>query len=276
MRFSIMLLLILSCGKALPNGDTLTYYKENIYRFYDILFGKEENTVFSLVEIFGDHILEQEEFLFYSLCQKERTELECRDLGRRSLIDEQKEHPSVILSEYIKNAALFKSNYTYEHIIECVKDSRLGHDGNPSGYFLDVEFDKSFKVYFGINGYKKEEPFIGIFFSSGIYSSILYDSSFISYEMRLGVINDSDGYTNMRAGKGTNHKVIEKILETDIFDYYPTNESNWWKVKNLTTCNEGYVHNSRIKPVNLLDKGTSKIIAEKAKARYEYPRPCSN
>ncbi len=64
-----------------------------------------------------------------------------------------------------------------------------------------------------------------------------------SYEK--AVINDPDGYTNVREGKSVNYDVIAKIYENEVFYAYPSNTSNWYPVitKNGT---KGYVHNSRI------------------------------
>lgn len=62
---------------------------------------------------------------------------------------------------------------------------------------------------------------------------------------KKAVINDPDGYTNVREGKSVNYDVIAKIYENEVFYTYPSNSSNWYPVitKNGT---KGYVHNSRI------------------------------
>ena len=62
---------------------------------------------------------------------------------------------------------------------------------------------------------------------------------------KKAVINDPDGYTNVREGKSVNYDVIAKIYENEVFYAYPSNTSNWYPVitKNGT---KGYVHNSRI------------------------------
>lgn len=62
---------------------------------------------------------------------------------------------------------------------------------------------------------------------------------------KKAVINDPDGYTNVREGKSVNYGVIAKIYENEVFYAYPSTTSNWYPVitKNGT---KGYVHNSRI------------------------------
>lgn len=68
-----------------------------------------------------------------------------------------------------------------------------------------------------------------------------------------GLINDPDGYTNIREGKSSSTKIIGRILEEQEFLYYSDDSSNWWKVEieleNKSTI-IGYIHNSRIKPVS--------------------------
>lgn len=66
----------------------------------------------------------------------------------------------------------------------------------------------------------------------------------------LGIINDPDGYTHIREGKGTSFNVIGRITEGQQFKYFP-DETNWWKIETIVSFGEpvtGYVHKSRIQP----------------------------
>ena len=62
-----------------------------------------------------------------------------------------------------------------------------------------------------------------------------------------GVINDPDGYTNLRDGKGTSAKVIKKIKEGEKFAI-ETNTGDWWSVVTEDGIN-GWIHSSRIKVI---------------------------
>jgi hypothetical protein len=66
---------------------------------------------------------------------------------------------------------------------------------------------------------------------------------------KKAVINDPDGYTNIRDGRSVNYNIVARIYENEIFYAYPSNTSNWYPVitKNGT---QGYVHNSRISFLN--------------------------
>ncbi|GGX35570.1 SH3 domain-containing protein [Aquimarina muelleri] len=59
-----------------------------------------------------------------------------------------------------------------------------------------------------------------------------------------GVINDPDGYTNLRDGKGTSAKVIKKIKEGEKFGI-ETNTGEWWIVV-TEDGTRGRIHSSRI------------------------------
>lgn len=58
------------------------------------------------------------------------------------------------------------------------------------------------------------------------------------------VINDPDGYTNVREGKGTNYKVIYRLKENETFNVF-LNSENWWKVK-LKNGNTGFIYFDRV------------------------------
>ncbi|WP_438710540.1 SH3 domain-containing protein [Aquimarina muelleri] len=59
-----------------------------------------------------------------------------------------------------------------------------------------------------------------------------------------GVINDPDGYTNLRDGKGTSAKVIKKIKEGEKFGI-ETNTGEWWIVV-TEDGTRGRIHSSRV------------------------------
>jgi uncharacterized protein YgiM (DUF1202 family) len=60
------------------------------------------------------------------------------------------------------------------------------------------------------------------------------------------VINDPDGYTNVRFGQGTSYEIIARINEGEVFYTIPQGNSNWWPVRTFEG-KYGYVHRSRIK-----------------------------
>lgn len=62
------------------------------------------------------------------------------------------------------------------------------------------------------------------------------------------VIDDSDGYTNVRSGQSIQHSIIARVVEGEIF-YTTPQKSDWWPVR--TKNNKfGYMHRSRIRLQN--------------------------
>src|SRR6056297_1926778 len=61
----------------------------------------------------------------------------------------------------------------------------------------------------------------------------------------LGVIDDPDGYTNIRAGKSIKANIIGKMEDGEIFEFTKS-LGNWYKI-NTNYGIEGFMHKSRIK-----------------------------
>lgn len=71
------------------------------------------------------------------------------------------------------------------------------------------------------------------------------------------VINDPDGFTNVREGQNGQSKIVGKIYNGDVF-YYEKTSSDWWEVYLKDDNNMmGYMHKSRIKDVDSSDDYSS-------------------
>lgn len=57
------------------------------------------------------------------------------------------------------------------------------------------------------------------------------------------IINDSDGYTNVRSGPGSKYKIIGRIYEGNMFFALPTGDQ-WWRVEEGDL--KGWMHRSRV------------------------------
>jgi energy-coupling factor transporter transmembrane protein EcfT len=65
---------------------------------------------------------------------------------------------------------------------------------------------------------------------------------------KLAVINDPDGYTNIRSSQGTNYNILGIIREGEQF-YVRTTSGDWWQIKSQNGI-IGYMHKSRIQIIN--------------------------
>ena len=70
-----------------------------------------------------------------------------------------------------------------------------------------------------------------------------------SPQKRIAVINDPDGYTNVRSGMSTKSEIIDRLYEGEHYEVYPTSKTNWWRVKTQNYV-KGYVHKSRIRIID--------------------------
>ena len=63
---------------------------------------------------------------------------------------------------------------------------------------------------------------------------------------RAGVINDPDGFVNLRAGKSADAAVIATVKTGEPFTFECENDAEWCKVT-LTSGKSGWMHLSRIR-----------------------------
>jgi hypothetical protein len=62
----------------------------------------------------------------------------------------------------------------------------------------------------------------------------------------MAIIDDPDGYTNVRAGEGTDHDVVTTVREGEVFYVIPQGgDQNWWPVR-TASGHSGFMHRSRI------------------------------
>ena len=86
-----------------------------------------------------------------------------------------------------------------------------------------------------------------LFFTSITLLSMVVNGQAGNY--KKAVINDPDGYTNVREGKSKNYNIVDRIYENEVFYASPSSSSNWYAVI-LQNGTKGYVHNSRISFIN--------------------------
>jgi|GEM_PF-4645642 len=88
------------------------------------------------------------------------------------------------------------------------------------------------------------------------YILLVYITTSISLtafsQTKLGIINDPDGYTNLRNIPSNKSEIVAKIIEGEFFYFRPT-QDNWWFIKRCDGT-EGYMHKSRIKEIDNYSK----------------------
>jgi hypothetical protein len=66
------------------------------------------------------------------------------------------------------------------------------------------------------------------------------------FEGQPAVINDPDGYTNIRSGEGANYNILGVVYEGEVFYAIRNNNNDWWRIKTKNGI-IGYMHKSRIR-----------------------------
>lgn len=61
-----------------------------------------------------------------------------------------------------------------------------------------------------------------------------------------GVINDPDGFTNIRSAGRNDAAVVARVKSEEVFEFEPAEDSEWWKVT-LKSGKSGWMHRSRIR-----------------------------
>lgn len=238
-------------------------YKEFIRKFYYHLLEDNKVTVNEATDLFGSNALEDESFIFNAICDSDPNQKICSE---RSIYGhEWGDITSVFFSELKKNKNRFTQGYEeqIDSIIQCC--AKVYDEGSKGSIIIDVHFPNGKTIYFLLNRYPDEPIYIGnLYFENGIY---IYNSLYAKYITnseeidtstkylkRLAIINDSDGYTNVRKEEGQNAEVIGKIQNDQLFYYTPNDDSSWWRVQSIKGSLQGYMHYSRIKPYGELPR----------------------
>lgn len=124
----------------------------------------------------------------------------------------------------------------------------LGFDGKEN---IDVQNDKSYLLLNNI--YTSHKELLKEFEKNKYYGygnlekySKIYNLIQVDHqESSSAIIQDSDGYTNLRKYKNTSSEIIQKIKTGEKIEVLDKN-GDWWLIKTNAGTN-GYVHKSRIK-----------------------------
>lgn len=263
------------CSSQGINTDNASdHYKSMIYRFYDLLGSRDVVYIDEATEIFGKHILETEILIFKEYYSEDSLKL---DEFESSIYSIGNVTESLLFNMFKKKKETFTFGLSRESVFEIIKQAKVVYDLNRAFVLVILYFPEDQPIYFAVNKDMNETPSITIFLPNGNWMySILDLPEVYTYQLNvLGQIYDMDGYTNLRDGLSAQNRIIRKIFDGQLFFYWPTNQSDWWKVKTLDTCEVGYMHKSRIMPFNILVEGTiSTDLQRQVEMAYGYDRSC--
>ncbi|WP_052705361.1 SH3 domain-containing protein [Flavobacterium sp. 316] len=131
--------------------------------------------------------------------------------------------------------------YIYNSLINCKYDDEgvyigeFGVNGLIDDYFREhPEYLERLKEnnYYGLEKLK--------YYATVIFTTE-HDDVLVDY-----IVNDTDGYTNLREEKNTSSKILEKI-KTGEYVGVLDKSGDWWFVKTYRGKNKGYIHKSKLK-----------------------------
>ena len=137
-------------------------------------------------------------------------------------------------------------NLRLETILQLVDRADMYNDGYLFGVILELRLPTQYSIYFEIDSdipglieriYKRDAIALC---SSG-------SDTYVEQLFRPGMINDKDGYTNIRKEQSQNSQVVYKMKRNDLFFYSPIGGSDWYPIsKDDGGKIIGFIHKSRI------------------------------
>ena len=127
---------------------------------------------------------------------------------------------------------------------EIIRKAPVSRDGLWMDSLVEIKLSDKKTIYFQI--YLDQPSSIDhIWLSDGI--DFLSDKEYKEYFRRPGIINDTDGYTNIREQPNAKSKIVRRILKNELFFFMPVSDSDWYRVySNESSSSIGYIHKNKI------------------------------
>lgn len=218
-------------------------YVDFINEFFNYLYLKPKVTVKEAETLLGENgVMEFEEYLFEKQCANGKQDsVACNNEFER--IYSKGNTPTSLLFGKIKQELLSEIKIN-DHLPQIVCSPILLTNDR---VVFKVSLDRNKFIYITLNSYSDENIYItNIYLANGssIYNKIDTD---INYYLELpGIINDKDGYVNIRESPNAKAKIVGTIKVGERFYYIPYN-SSWVKVKMSHSNLGGYIYYNRIK-----------------------------
>ena len=160
-------------------------------------------------------------------------------------------HSDTMESQIFLRMKTYKEQLTqglnYVNICKQIELSPVYNEGTEFSTLLELKLSEKDIIFFEIN---KDTPkqIQYIWLSSGeSLGDLVQGNKNIEKLKRPGIINDPDGYTNVRGKPNKHSQITGKFIKDEVFYYTPTNDNDWWSVyKEDGEKQIGYIHKSRI------------------------------
>lgn len=158
---------------------------------------------------------------------------------------------SVVIEKIRQHTNELTYGLNYESICKIIDKSKIIDEKIQFAIVLELEFPNNIKLYFEMND---DSPISiqNIWLPTGkvfSYEIIEKESTTDYMYLRPGLINDKDGFVNIRKESNAKSKIVGKLSLNELFFYSPNSFENWWPVfrnDNSSVKPIGYIHKSRI------------------------------
>ena len=227
-KLTIFLLFLTTLGYAQNDRQDKydIHYRQLVKDFYRQLF-KESVTVKELADIwvFGEYE--------YSELKKQQ-----------SVNDTEKSE----LMKSVKNKYFdeLTNKLTINEIVKLIDISELSTDGYDFGIILELPLSKNYSVFFELDA-DIPGKIEGIYLMDAIDIGGKEKDYPKEQLFRPAIINDTDGYSNLREKPDSKSKIVGRLKTNELFFYSPIGNSDWYPVKKEETSEIlGYIHKTRI------------------------------
>lgn len=248
-------------------------YKNVVKEFYTLLH-KDDISIQEFSKVYWGAEIQADAYLFL----KDSLKLKDSDLiypspysalvHKRVSSTDESASPSYVFKKMKPYLHELINGLSKEEIFKIIDKAEVSDEGLQFGVYLGLSFSETKKIYFGLGA---DMPTIidAIWLSDGtLLDSKVCNESPVQKLLLVGIINDKDGYTNVREAPSNEAKVIDKITDKEYFYYVPNSNSDWWQVsrKDDIKAIVGYVHKSRILKYSTMPNEIKQKIAKDRKS----------
>ena len=135
---------------------------------------------------------------------------------------------------------------TINEINNVIEKSEISSDGYDFEIIMELPLSKNYSIYFDLdNDIPGRIEYI--FLKNAINIGSMDNKEYKEQLFRPGIINESDGYTNLRENPNSKSKVVGILKTNELFFYSPIGDSDWYPVQMRYLGKKiGYIHKSKI------------------------------
>lgn len=266
----ILIFLFFASASAQNKERTKETYIQVIKDFYEKIYSPKRVHVKDAIRFFGiEMAAEMESYFFEKECEKYKKKPdECTQNFHQiygwdieSIELKSATAPSVFFEALKKQKLKLTQGLDKSQIMRLLDSSSEFIDENEPDYVLILlPFPNGEFICFVMNKYVDEPIFIGNIYlgnCNSLFDEISVDVDNEDYFRLFGIVNDSDGYVNIRKSPDMNSPVVGMIKKGEDFFFTPNVHSKWWFVQKLDAPGpssiyvpivEGYVYYDRISP----------------------------